>query len=69
MTYISIIKCDNTECNTKNDLTDPMGPTYHELNIGGSDFEMSFGQRTVHFCSLKCLQEWLTELIELSDKP
>ena len=23
-TYISIIKCDNTECNNKNDLTDPI---------------------------------------------
>ena len=62
---ISKVKCD--QCPNETDPTLWSSPTYYELILGGSDFEMSImppEDRVNHFCSLECLKNWVNSFDE-----
>jgi len=66
MSLIEIRKCDGPECKNQVDLQQMGSPTYHQLIVGGSDFEMSFGyQRQYDFCCQECLRAWLEGTLDL----
>ncbi len=55
MSSISLTKCDGIGCDNQIDHNKTMNPTYIRLDLGGSDFEMSFGEQSLDYCSLECL--------------
>lgn len=62
MSYTAITKCDGPDCKNQYDETKWDAPTYHELKIGGSDFEMSLSkQAKFDFCCIDCLEKFLKE--------
>jgi hypothetical protein len=62
---INLIKCDGPGCDKQADKDNWSSPTYHKLVWGGTDFEMSLGERDVFdFCSAKCLICFLSKLEE-----
>lgn len=61
MSLIETRKCDGPGCKNQIDLIKMGNPTYHQLIIGGSDFEMSFSGEPEYcdFCCFDCLRRWL----------
>ncbi len=65
MSHINITKCDADGCENTVDNGAWDRATFHNITFGGSDFEMSFGgQRGFDFCSIPCMQSFLTEFEE-----
>ena len=71
MTHINLTKCDGPSCEKQVDTSEWHSPTYHKIILGGSDFEMTcasfLGEREFDFCSIECMQEFLSELKEEQD--
>jgi len=61
MTAINRIKCDGPEYQKEVDLLRYGSPQFHCLILGGSDFEMSFGEQRFDFCSEDCLIQFLVQ--------
>ncbi len=60
-----MLKCDGPGCSEQVDPEAFGAPTYHQLWLGGSDFEMSFStQRRYDFCSLECLRRFIDECLK-----
>jgi len=65
MAQINVISCDGPGCFNKVDMGNYGSSTYHHLSLGGTDFEMSFGNdREFDFCSIECLQKFLKRLVD-----
>ena len=61
MSIVYYTICDM--CGKKQD-NEMLSPTFHELTLGGSDFDTSHSsqeERTYHFCSLGCMHEKVSE--------